>query len=213
MTNVSGKSKITKKIGFSSFTLTMAYKQLNLTKLMPWEVVTATVAASAFFQQRLERLKRFDLRLYEESKKLLIDAILEEAIQQFKHLKMWKGASLDTEWVGGYVDYLLTDDRDYLEAPFLCVVEAKKDNFEQGLAQCLVEMQACQQLNQRVGQTIEVFGIVTNGEGWKFYKLVTAGAVYETPALYSTQDIPAVLGFLSFVFEQCERNLPRSESK
>jgi hypothetical protein len=33
----------------------------------------------------------------------------------------------------------MTEKRGYFEAPFLCIVEAKKDNFEQGLAQCLVD--------------------------------------------------------------------------
>jgi hypothetical protein len=50
-------------------------------------------------------------------------------------------------------------------------VEAKKDDFGQGLAQCLVEMQACQWRNTQINKKIDVFGIVTNGDTWKAYKL------------------------------------------
>jgi hypothetical protein len=196
-----------RKRSFSGFTLADAYKQLQLSRLQPWELDVEPVAPGAFFQERLLRLRKFDLRQCEESKKLLIDALLEEALQRFEHLKMWKGASLDSEFAGGYVDYLLSDNRDYLEAPFLCIVEAKKDDFEQGLAQCLVEMQACQWSNQQIERSLDVFGIVTNGEGWKFYKLSLAGTVYEIPVLYSTQNIPAILGVLNFIFEQCTHTL------
>ncbi len=50
-------------------------------------------------------------------------------------MKIWKGAQLTDETASGYVDYLVAQRKRYLEAPFLCIVEAKKDDFEQGLAQ------------------------------------------------------------------------------
>ncbi len=93
-----------------------------------------------------------------------------------------------------------------MEAPFLCIVEAKKDDCEQGLAQCLVEMQACQWSNQQLGKTVDVLGIVTNGEGWKFYKLTVENRVYET-LLYSLSDLEALLGILQSLFQLCESHL------
>jgi hypothetical protein len=59
---------------------------------------------------------------------------------------------------------------------------AKKDDFEQGLAQCLVEMQACQWQNHQVSHDADILGIVTNGEGWQFYKLLLTGVVYRKSA-------------------------------
>lgn len=195
-----------KKQKFSGFTVATAFQHLDLTKLTPWALEAEPVLPSDFFQQRLKKLQRFDLRASEESKKLLIDAILEEGIEGFSRLKIWKGANLETDTVGGDVDYLVAEDRDYLHAPFLCVMEAKKDDFEQGLAQCLVEMAACQWSHRQIDRNLAVFGIVTNGEGWKFYRLGIDGAVEETD-LYSIQTIAAVLGALRFVFAACEQNL------
>lgn len=104
------------------------------------------------FFRKVSRLQRvFDLRSYEESKKLLIDAICEEAILEFERLKIWKGAALESDTLTGNVDYLIAENKAYLEAPLACIIEAKKDNFEQGLAQCLVEMQACQWQNRQRG--------------------------------------------------------------
>jgi hypothetical protein len=64
-----------KKKSFSSFDLASAYKQLGIKTLTHWNLPDIAIAPSEFFIKRLERLHRnFDLRCYEESKKLLIDA-------------------------------------------------------------------------------------------------------------------------------------------
>ena len=200
------KEKKIKRKNFASFNKTQAFKQLNLTDLIPWGIEAQPVQPSNFFQKRLERLQRFDLESYEESKKLLIDAFLEEGLEGFNRFKIWKGAGLESDVTGGNVDYLVAERKRYLEAPFLCVVEAKKDDFEQGLAQCLVEMQACQWQNRKLGKEIDVLGIVTNGDGWRFYKLTTQGSVYET-LLYGIAHIEEILGLLRYVFQLCEQNL------
>jgi hypothetical protein len=80
------------------------------------------------------------------------------------------------------------------------------DDFEQGAAQCLVEMQACQWENQQVNRSIDILGIVTNGNAWAFYQLTTQNQVYATD-LYALSDVETVLGWLQYVFDLCDRNL------
>ncbi len=142
---------------------------------------------------------------------MLIDAICEEGLEGFERLKVWKGAYLEGEQTCGNADYLIAERRGYLEAPFVCVpfacvIEAKKDDFEQGTAQCLVEMQACQWVNQQLGRELTIYGIVTNGEVWKFYRLA-AGAVGES-LLHGIGEMSVLLGLLRAFFELCEQNLP-----
>jgi hypothetical protein len=207
MSKTPAKIPKSKKKNFSSFTYAEAFKQLNLTDLIHWEIETKPLKPSAFFQERLKRLEQtFNLQGYEESKKLLIDAICEEAMITSDRLRIWKGPQLESDVLAGYVDYLVAERKGYLDTPLLCIIEAKKDDFEQGLAQCLVEMQACQWQNRQVERQIDVLGIVTNGEGWQFYRLTTNGDVYGTP-LYSVGDMQLLLGRLRYVFEQCEQNL------
>jgi hypothetical protein len=196
-----------KKKNFSSFSYAEAFKQLNLTDLTHWNLDAPPVTPSAFFQERMQRLEQtFNLQGYEESKKLLIDAICEEAIITSNHLRIWKGPQLESDVLAGYVDYLVAERKGYLDIPLLCIIEAKKDDFEQGLAQCLVEMQACQWQNHQADRDIDVLGIVTNGEGWQFYKLTLTGTVYGTP-LYSVGDMELLLGRLRYIFQLCEQNL------
>ncbi len=197
----------TKKKHFSGFTYAEAFKYLGISEILPWPLTVAAIAPSDFFQENLRRINQvFDLQSGEESKKLLIDAICQEILYKFNHLKMWKAAPLSDAQTTGYCDYLLAQKRAYLEAPFLCIVEAKKDDFEQGLAQCLPEMKACQNNNQASVQDMDVYGIVTNGEGWQFYKLGQDGCVYGSP-LYAIGNLPQVLGILQFIFGQCEQNI------
>jgi hypothetical protein len=195
-----------RKKSFSSFSHKDALKHLGLEDLQRWTFSAEPVAISDFFRQRLDRLQRFDLDSYEVSRTLLIDAICEEGLEDIPRLKIWKGAYLEDEFTAGNADYLLAERRGYLEKPFICVIEAKRDDFEQGAAQCLVEMKACQWNNQQAGRSIDTYGIVTNGEGWKFYRLTIEGEVFET-LLHGIGEMSILLGLVRSFFKTCDRNL------
>ncbi|MEM9004914.1 MAG: hypothetical protein AAGE59_15495 [Cyanobacteria bacterium P01_F01_bin.86] len=83
-----------KKKNFVNFKKSEAFKLLGLTDLLPWSVAAVLTAPSAFFQD-LQR--HFDLESGEEAKKLLIDAICDEALEGIEHIKVWKAASLEGE--------------------------------------------------------------------------------------------------------------------
>ncbi len=51
-----------------------------------------------------------------------------------------------------------------------------------------------------------IYGIVTNGEGWKFYRLTTKGEVAETRTS-GANEMPILLGRLRAFFKMCEQNL------
>lgn len=207
MSETQPKLPKSKKKNFSSFNYAEAFRQLDLLDLISWKIAVEPLEPSAFFQERLQRLEQsFDLQSYEESKKLLIDAICEEAILATDRLRIWKGAQLESDVLAGYVDYLVAERKRFLDTPLLCIIEAKKDDFEKGLAQCLVEMQTCQWQNRQANRHIDVFGIVTNGTTWQFYKLATTGEVYESPP-YAIGEMNRVLGLLRHIFQLCQDNL------
>jgi hypothetical protein len=201
-----------KKRNFSSFTYAEAYKQLGIKKIELWTIEAPIHTPSDFFNQRLERLAElFDLSNYEESKKLIIDAICEEALYGLNYLKIWKGPKIESDCLTGHADYVVAERKDYFDRPLLCVIEAKKDDFEQGLAQCLVEMQACQWQNRQpdgytdpIAPNTDTFGIISNGSSWRFCKLLPSGEVYQTVD-YSTTMMDVLLGRLKYVFTQCNQ--------
>jgi len=195
-----------RKKRFSGFSLPESLKVVGINQLKEWHLEIIPRAPSAYYQQTIAKLKsHFDLSLSEAAKSLLIDAILLESIEDFVELKIWKEASLQTDSLVGTVNYLIAPQGKVYQSPFLCVVEAKKDNFEQGLAQCLVEMQACQWLN-KISKPFEVFGIVTNAIVWRFYKLTPENDVYESSG-YAEIQLESILGILYSRFAQCTINL------
>jgi hypothetical protein len=155
----------------------------------------------------LSRFEFFDLQSSEQAKTLLIDALFVEIVPLHKTLKVWKEAILNTDTTTGVADYVIAPKRAYMATPLLCVAEAKKDDFAKGRIQCLAEMAACRWNNQQRGLAMDVFGIVSNGQAWQFYKLTLAGEVFETD-LYGMEDLPSVLGALDYVCGECAKNVP-----
>jgi len=193
---------------FSSFTLAEALELIKINQFQEWRPDVKTVTPSAFYQATYHKLKiHFDLSLSEAAKSLLIDAILLEAITPFEQLKIWKEASLKTDNLIGTLDYLIAQQGKIYKEPLLCIVEAKKDDFEKGLAQCLVEMYACHQYNQNMQNNI--YGIITNASVWRFYQFSTQQQVYESPVYAETQ-LEIVLGVLQFILEDCAKTVNES---
>ena len=190
------------KRNFSSFSIDDAFREVAVEIVLEWQIKFEPIAPSDFFVEKMRRMQRFDTKRSEDAKKLIIDAFFEEALQPFPLLRMWKSVSLSSDTLTGVVDYFVTRDVDILTAPYLCVVEAKKDDFEQGLAQCLVEMKAAQWLNEQIDMHIDVFGIVSNGGVWQFYKMTAQNQVFGTKE-YAAIDEKTVLGMLDAILSEC----------
>jgi hypothetical protein len=192
---------------YSALTLQQAMQLIPAKRLTPWNLDVPPRPPSDILQANLRRLRVFDTAHTEAAKILLIDALLAEVVPDHPNLKVWKAMPLETDTLTGIADYLIAPDYAYLATPLLCVAEAKRDDFVQGRAQCLAEMVACRDNNRHEGHNLDaVFGIVSNGQGWQFYQLTQAGAVFES-GLYSTDFLPQLLGALDLVCAECARQV------
>ena len=194
------------KRNFSGLTLKEAMQTIAATRLVMWQIDVRPQEPSPVLQEWLPRLRVFNQTTSEAAKILLIDAMLTEVVPNHAGLRIWKSAPLESDTMAGIADYLIAPDFAYLTTPLLCVVEAKKDDFDAGEVQCVAEMAACQWNNRQEGYEADVFGIVSNGQGWVFYKLTWTNEVYET-ALYAMNDLPRLLSVLNYVIAQCALNL------
>jgi hypothetical protein len=87
----------------------------------------------------------------------------------------------------GECDFLLARSEPVprLRAPLMAVVEAKKNDIDGGLGQCVAQMVGAQVYNERAGQPIEaVYGCVTTGEDWQFLRLTGVVVTLHRPRLY-----------------------------
>ena len=196
-----------KKKQFSSLKLSEAMELIGRENLTEWVLNVPSHPPSEILQLNLKRLEVFDLKSSEQAKTLLIDAFLAEVISNYPKLKVWKAAGLETETLTGIADYLIAPRRAYLKTPLLCTVEAKRDDFEKGEVRCLAEMSACQWNNKQNSLELDVYGIVSNGKVWQYYKLAMDNQPFVTNP-YGIEDLPGLLGALDFVCAACSKNVP-----
>ncbi len=101
--------------------------------------------------------------------------------------------------LSGFCDFLVSrsSDQSLLGAPVVVAVEAKRQDFEKGSAQCIAEMIAARIYNERAGNDVgEIYGCVTTGDIWRFLVLRGKLAEIESQAFDITTDIEQILGIL-----------------
>jgi hypothetical protein len=106
--------------------------------------------------------------------------------------------------LNGYVDYLISRSQEQLEieAPVVVVGEAKRDNLNDGLGQCIAEMVAAQMFNQANQVNIPtIYGSVSNGTQWRFLKLEGTTVTIDLMD-YSLPQVDQILGFLVWMVRE-----------
>ncbi|MDZ7964110.1 MAG: hypothetical protein RM368_03900 [Nostoc sp. DedSLP03] len=106
--------------------------------------------------------------------------------------------------LNGNCDFIISRSPELLilNAPVVTIVEAKKENINAGLGQCVAEMLAAKLFNEREDNNIQaIYGTVTTGTNWKFLKLI--GQVIEIDlSEYYINDIGKIIGILSHILTE-----------
>jgi len=133
----------------------------------------------------------------------IIHPILVELWRKYADkLLLWSHQPLNyDENLSGIPDYMVAQrssrGKIILEQPYLIIVEAKKDNFEEGWGQCLAELVAAQKMNSN--QNSRLFGIVSNGKLWEFAVLQEMEFI-KNVKYYVLEDLQALMEALNFIF-------------
>ena len=106
------------------------------------------------------------------------------------------------ETLSGTPDYLIATKSELgltvVGTPLIMLVEAKKNDFEQGWAQCLAELVAAQKIN--ADPDVPVYGIVSDGAFWQFGQLV-GDAFIQNQINFSVDNLPVLFGAINAVFK------------
>lgn len=104
--------------------------------------------------------------------------------------------------LNGVPDYMVSKrselGKTILELPIVIVIEAKKNDFEQGWGQCLAELVAVKELNK----TGKIYGIVTDGKYWEFGYLLDDIFTKNVNSLSLDRLTEELLGGIDFIFKQ-----------
>jgi hypothetical protein len=147
-------------------------------KLIDFEPISPT----AFLREALHRFVPLATAINTEKARseYLIAPILSEIAVLNAHTSLFSGKNFTVDpslGLNGFVDFLLTANPDKLmiKAPVITVIEAKNENINEGLAQCIATMYAAHLVNRRdpnIGAKT-VYGTVTTGQIWRFLALTS----------------------------------------
>jgi hypothetical protein len=103
--------------------------------------------------------------------------------------------------LNGYCDFLISraPQQPRVVAPVVVVVEAKRDNLENGYGQCIAGMLGSLRFNRREGNAIETtYGASTTGSTWRFLRLRDTTVTFDL-AEYTISQVDRLLGILTHI--------------
>jgi hypothetical protein len=168
--------------------------------------ITKQVQASDYLKEEI----RFNMEeiVYDVSEaaicEFIINPILRAAWKPYADvLAFWvrQPIQYDDE-LTGIPDYMFSKRSDLgkiiFETPYVAVVEAKKDDFTGGWAQCALEMYAIQKIN--TDEKLSIFGIVSNGKDWEI-GVLKGNTFIQFRDRYDIKEIDNLLSSVSSIFE------------
>lgn len=198
-------------MSYSEFTLESVQIAFDLTITERANLLNDTplAEASEFLSQLLKEFVPLALAMNTEKARseLIIAPILVEVRKN--HLdkaSLFSGVELNVgrdSGLNGVCDFLLSRSPSQLmlKAPVVVVVEAKKENINGALGQCIAEMWAAKLFNQQHQNDISViYGAATTGNDWKFLRLSDRLVEIDLTE-YQLSNIDKILGILSLAFQ------------
>ena len=161
---------------------------------------------SAHFLEEFEFcLQHIDVFTSEASRcEAIIFPILKEVYKAHaERYSLWikKSISYD-ETLSGTPDYFISTKSELglpvVGTPLIILVEAKKNDFEQGWGQCLAELVAAQKIN--ADPDFPVYGIVSDGTLWQFGRLIGDAFTRNRTSL-TMDNLPILFGAVDSVFK------------
>ncbi|MCI0704961.1 MAG: hypothetical protein L0241_28200 [Planctomycetia bacterium] len=101
----------------------------------------------------------------------------------------------------GFCDFLIgrAPQQPQIIAPVMVIFEAKKENINDGLGQCIAGMVGAQRFNQRTNAPVDtVYGCITSGTAWKFLRLAGNILTYDLIE-YEFYQADRILGILTHI--------------
>jgi hypothetical protein len=171
-----------KIMAYSDFTLRKVKQSFGLTAVEGGRFLPEVepIAPSPILAGLLEDTVPWAIAVGTEKAKseLIIAPALLEVKRLLNHqISVFSGTDFTVDiaaGLNGVCDFLISRSPEQfeIEAPAVVLVEAKRDNINSGLGQCIAEMVAAQRFNEANNNPIPtIYGSVTSGTAWRFMKL------------------------------------------
>lgn len=204
-------------MAYSDFSLSRVKKEFNLTFTEATDIFASVpeLKPSVFLEETLQENLPVALASNTEKSRseMIITPILIDLRKQFQRkISLFSGINFNVDsdkGLNGNCDYIisLSEEILILTSPIITLVEAKKEDLNAGLGQCIAEMLAAQMFNEREQNQISTIqGVVTSGTNWKFLTLENRNVSIDLTEYY-LNDLSKILGILA---ENVRRNQTQS---
>ncbi|MEO0043940.1 MAG: hypothetical protein RL329_3388 [Bacteroidota bacterium] len=168
----------------------------------------ASVAPSAWLQQTLHKARLLPIRSEKARSEAFVFPILTEMTERNNYeIIFYSGERLNAEKkyrLVGECDFIISKNigRYTINVPIFALLEAKKNDFDEGIPQCAAQMVGARIFNQKMKQNVDtIYGCVTTADQWLFMKL-EGDVVYIDTQKYPIQQLETLLGILQYIIDQ-----------
>jgi len=196
-------------MAFSDFKYPAVLRDFGLT----WQTVedlfasVPPTAGSAHLRESLATGNRLATSINTEKARSewLVAPILSEFWQRYHgQISLFSGVDFQadsTAKLTGYCDFIIAraPQQPEIVSPVMVIFEAKKENVNDGLGQCIAGMVGAQRFNRRGNSPADpIYGCVTSGSVWKFLRLNGTSVVFDLNE-YLLSQADNLLGILTHV--------------
>lgn len=192
------------RLSYNAFSLDLVRRRFDIEiVLQRFFTDTLRIEPTDLLRNTLRRAATIALISEKARSEFIVAPILLETKEILHNMvSIYSGIRLDVapqEGLQGVCDFIVSKAPPLptLQAPLIMMVEAKKNDIEEGLGQCAAEMVAAQRFNQQEDpQAVTVYGCVTTGELWQFLKLSNRILQIDPEKIY-IEHVDRILGMLA----------------
>lgn len=193
---------------YSSFTFNQVVSDFNLGIFeIDLFAKVPDLEPSNLLMEILQFNQKMPLSSEKARSEFIVSPILLEIKKKNDAISIHSGSNLEADLeknLNGECDFILSFQPDVptVLAPIFAMVEAKKQDIEVGLGQCIAQMLGAKIFNEKKNKPYSViYGCVTTGEIWQFMKLEN-NTVFIDQKKYYINEVEKILGVLQWIVDQ-----------
>ena len=174
-----------------------------------WLPAAAEPLSIPDLSKHFEQFGNFPANSEKARSELLVMPVLLHLCGLFRErLTLFSGERIDgdpRQGLAGECDFVICSRPrlTWVEAPVVCVIEAKREDLEVGLTHCAAQLVGLHRFNERHRSPAEpLVGCTTDGDRWQFVRLLGGQRLEVDPRLWFRSDLPGLLGLWRWVLDQ-----------
>jgi hypothetical protein len=143
----------------------------------------------------------------EKSEGIIFPVMIELKKLNLEKISIFSGRTLDADsdkGLSGECDFIISNKPNLfdVDVPIIALIEAKKDDTSNGIAQCIAQMMGSKLFNEKHNKIFpSIYGCVSTGYEWKFLKMEGHNVTIDSK-IYFLPQLDRILGIFQYIIQQ-----------